>query len=135
MMLLCHKNFCHSSRILSIIFLIGLLWNPIQPLVNEMNYFKSCCLSWDSSLVPHQIDNKIPIKFIRDYLNIEFYGNKKIYCYDIDECISLIGLSTERPLYIKNIPSVNINYFQMIIDWFIEKYRLVRRVKVTDFMY
>jgi len=104
-------------------------------LVDEMNYFKSCCLSWDSSFVPQQIDNKIPVKFIRDYLNIEFYGRQKIYCYDIDNCISLMGLSTEKPLHIKNIPSVNKSYFQIIIDWFIEKYGLVKRVKVTDFMY
>ena len=100
-----------------------------------MNYFKSCCLSWDSSFVPHQIDSKVPIKFIRDYLNIEFYGSKKIYCYDVDECISLIGLSTKKPLHIKNNPSVNKDYFEIIINWIIEKYGLLKRVKVTDFMY
>jgi len=47
----------------------------------------------------------------------------------------LIGLSTEKPLYIKNIPSVNNNHFEIIIDWFIEKYGLIKRIKVTDFMY
>ena len=114
---------------------IILLWSLIQLLTDEMNYFKYCCLSWDSSFIPSQIDSKVPIKFIRDYLNNEFCVNKKIYCYDIDECISSLGLLIEKPLHIKNIPSIDKNYFQIIIGWFIQKYGLVRRIKVTDFMH
>ena len=112
-----------------------LRWNLIALLSDKMNYFKYCCLSWDSKHIPKEIDNKIPIKFIRDYLNYEFYSNKKIYCYDIDECILLLNLNCEMPLYIKNIPSVDKNFFKTIVDWFIKKYGLMKRIKVTDFMY
>jgi len=102
---------------------------------DEMDYFKYCCLSWDSKYIPNEIDNKVPIKFIKDYLNYEFHSNKKIYCYDIDECISSLNLSSEKLLYIKNIPSIDKNFFEMVVDWFIEKYSMVKRIKVTDFMY
>jgi hypothetical protein len=114
---------------------IILRWNLIALFDDKMNYFKYCCLSWDCKHIPQEIDNKIPIKFIRHYLNYEFYGNKKIYCYDIDECISLLNLSSERPLYIKNIPSIDKNFFGTVVDWFIEKYGMTKRIKVTDFMY
>ncbi len=100
-----------------------------------MNYYKQCCLSWNSEYIPKEIDNKIPIKFIKNYLNMEFYGNKKIYCYDINECIDTLRLNSEKPFYIKNIPSIDKNFFEIIVDWFIEEYKLLKRIKVTDFMY
>jgi hypothetical protein len=100
-----------------------------------MNYFKSCCLSWDSKYIPQEIDNKIAIKFIRDYLNCEFYSNKKIYCYDIDECVSLLNLNSERPFHIKNIPSIDKNFFGIIVEWFVGKYGMTKKIKVTDFMH
>ena len=114
---------------------IILRWNLIALLSDYMNYFKYCCPSWDSKHIPQEIDNKIPIKFIRDYLNYEFYSNKKIYCYDINECVVTLGLNSEKPFYIKNIPSIDKNFFEIIIDWFIEKYGLMKRIKVTDFMH
>ena len=100
-----------------------------------MNYFKSCCLYWDSKYITQEIDNKIAIKFIRDYLNCEFYSNKKIYCYDIDECVSLLNLNSERPFHIKNIPSIDKNFFGIIVEWFVGKYGMTKKIKVTDFMH
>ena len=47
----------------------------------------------------------------------------------------LLNLNCEMPLYIKNIPSVDKNFFKTIVDWFIKKYGLMKRIKVTDFMY
>jgi hypothetical protein len=112
-----------------------LLWNLILLLDEYMNYSQYCCFSWDSEYIPEDIDNKTPIKFIRDYLNNEFYSTKKIYCYNIHKCILFLNLKSEKPFYIKNIPSVDRNFFQTIIDWFIREYKLIKRIKVTDFMY
>jgi len=92
------------------------------------------CAQWDSSWVPENIDEKSPIKYLKQYLNSEYVGDKKIYCYDIYDCIKELGILLERPYGIKNIPSISKNKFDIIVNWFINEYNLLKRIKVTDFM-
>ena len=92
------------------------------------------CFQWDSGWIPESIDKKNPIKYIKRYLNDEYVSNKKIYCYDIHNCISELGILEQRPYGIKNIPSVSKNSFDIIVNWFISEYNMLKRIKVTDFM-
>jgi hypothetical protein len=92
------------------------------------------CSQWDSKWIPETIDEKNPIKYIRNYLNTEYLCYKKIYCYDIHNCIKELGIFAERPYRIKNIPSVSKNNFDIIVNWFVSEYNLLKRIKVTDFM-
>ena len=90
--------------------------------------------SWSSRYIPDLIDKKNPVKYIKIYLNSEYLSYKKIYCYDIYRCISELGIIVERPFDIKNIPSIPKNNFEMIINWFVEEFGILKRVYVTDFM-
>jgi len=92
------------------------------------------CAQWDSSWIPENIDEKNPIKYLKKYLNTEYVSDEKIYCYDIHNCIKELGILSERPYGIKNIPSISKNKFNIIVSWFVSKYNLLKRVKVTDFM-
>ena len=92
------------------------------------------CSSWNSHWTPEVIDEKNPIKYIKRYLNDEYVSNKKIYCYDIHNCISELGILEQRPYGIKNIPSVTKNSFDIIVNWFVSEYNMLKRIKVTDFM-
>ena len=92
------------------------------------------CLSWNSAWIPEEIDGKYPIKFIKEYLNNEYVSSKKIYCYDIHNCISKLGILEQRPYGIKNIPSVSKNIFDIIVSFFVSEYNMLKRIKVTDFM-
>jgi len=92
------------------------------------------CPQWDSGWIPEVIDEKNPIKYIKRYLSDEYVSNKKIYCYDIHNCMSELGILEQRPYGIKNIPSVSKNSFDIIVNWFISEYNMLKRIKVTDFM-
>lgn len=97
-----------------------------------MNEF--ICSWWNSKSVPETIDNKTPVKYIKEYLNMEYVSDKKIYCYDIHNCMSELEISSMRPYGIKNIPSVKVYDFRRIENWFLSKYNMLKRIKVTDFM-
>ena len=97
-----------------------------------MNHF--ICSSWNAYWTPEVIDEKTPIKYIKRYLNDEYVSSKKIYCYDIHNCIFELGILEERPYGIKNIPSVSKNSFNIIVNWFVNEYNMLKRIKVTDFV-
>lgn len=92
------------------------------------------CPQWNSNWIPEIIDEKIPIKYLKNYLNTEYLSHKKIYCYDIYYCIEELGIAADRPYGIKNIPSISKNKFNFIVDWFVSEYNLLKKIKVTDFM-
>ena len=92
------------------------------------------CSSWNSYWTPENIDEKKPIRYIKRYLNDEYTSNKKIHCYDIRDCMFELGILDQRPYGLKNIPSVSKNSFDIIVSWFVSKYGMLKRIKVTDFM-